>query len=166
MGSARIRFLAHDTVRDPWLVDLFVENVFTRQSFTIPVDTRTLAYLRIATFLALASAWPAPAIRRGLQALGLGLAMLLILICGSLLLAITQVLGMVKVLALGVFAQSVLSVGILTLVTYPSMAFALPGLIWWMTLQLASSAENTFTGPGRSARPSMPVVAAKRESQR
>jgi hypothetical protein len=53
----------------------------------------------------------------------------------------------VNVLGLGVFAQSLLSVGILTFVSYPSMAFAIPTLIWWLTVCAATPPRPRHT-PG------------------
>jgi hypothetical protein len=89
-------------------------------------------------FLSLALAWPIWRTRRGLKALVIGVGLLVAAMGLTLLFPLLQMLGMVNVLGLGVFAQSVLSVGILTLVSYPSMAFAIPGLIWWLTLRLAA----------------------------
>jgi len=65
-----------------------------------------------------------------------GFALLIGLIALTIVLPLLQVLGIVKALALGVLTQSTLSIGILTLLTYPSMAFAVPGLVWLLTLRL------------------------------
>ena len=138
--GAQIHFIA--TGKDPehpWWVTMAVRNVFTGQSFGIPVDTRTVAYVRFAVFLALALAWPVGRTLRGLKAVALGGTLLVAVTAASVAIPLLQVLGMVKILGIGVLAQSVLSIGILTLVTYPGMAYAIPGLLWWLTLRLAES---------------------------
>jgi hypothetical protein len=139
-GDSEIRFVAsHYEPDHPWWVLMSVRNVFTAESFGVPVDTRTVAYIRIAVFVSLALAWPLWRTRREIAALAIGATLLAFTIALSVAIPLLQVLGMVKVLSLGVWAQSVLSVGILTLVTYPSMAFAVPGLIWWLTLRIAAA---------------------------
>jgi hypothetical protein len=139
--SPEIHFVAGEYPEHPWWVRLAVQNVFTTASFEVPVDTRTVVYIRLAVFVAMLVAWPIAATRRGAKAVALGLALLAGTIGISLLAPILQALGLVKVLALGRLTQSALSVGILTLDTYPSMAFAIPGLVGWLTLLLARTSS-------------------------
>jgi hypothetical protein len=136
--QADLRFVADHYPEHPWWVQLAGKNVFTTQSFDIPVDTRTVAYIRIAVFLALAAAWPLAWSGRAARAAAVGLGSLLVLVGISILLATLQALALVKVIALGALVQSLISIGILSLVTYPSMAFAVPGLFWWFSLHLAT----------------------------
>jgi hypothetical protein len=136
----------------PWWVRMSVKNVFTGESFEVPLDTRTVAYIRIVVFLSLAIAWPFWSTRRGTKATLWGFALLIGSIALTVVFPLLQVLSMVKVLGLGVLTQSVLSIGILTFVTYPSMAFAIPGLVWLLTLRMASD------DAGRSARTPLPGV--------
>jgi hypothetical protein len=153
--GAEVRFVAsHYEPEHPFWVQMLVKNAFTGQSFELPVDTRTVVYLRIAVFLALALAWPVWKTRRGARATAWGFALLLATIVLSVALPLLQVLGMVSVLPLGALTQSVISIGILTLVTYPSMAFAIPGLFWVLTLRLARAtpaSDLARQGEGTSA---------------
>ena len=134
-NEAEIHFVADSYQGHPWWIQMSVKNVFTSESFQIPVDSRTVAYIRIAVFLSLALAWPFWVTKRTMTATAWGFALLIGLIALTIVIPLLQVLGMTKVLSLGVFTQSVLSIGILTLLTYPSMAFAVPGLIWLLTLR-------------------------------
>jgi hypothetical protein len=157
-GHSEIRFLTTQRDREhPWWLLLSVTNVVTGASFRIPVDTRTVAYIRMAVFLSLALGWPLWKTRRGLKALAVGVALLALVMGLTLLFPLLQMLGMVNVLGLGVFGQSVLSVGILTLVSYPSMAFAIPGLIWWLTLRLADAPPAPPSAPAAAEATSSPV---------
>jgi hypothetical protein len=123
-----------DAVDHPWWLYLAVRNRLTGQSYGIPVDTRTLAYVRLAVFLALAVAWPVPRSRRGITCLALGAAALLAMIGVSVALPVAQVLELLGIVRLGAFVQSLASVGILSLVSYPSMAYAVPGLIYALAI--------------------------------
>jgi hypothetical protein len=150
--GAQIRFAGPDDPKHPWWILMSVKNVFTGESFEIPVDTRTLAYVRIAVFVALAITWPVWKTRRGVGATALGVAIFAVVMALSVALPLLQVLGIVKVLGLGVLSQSLISIGILTLVSYPSMAYAIPGLIWWLTWRVAAvrtgdAAANVATAP-------------------
>jgi hypothetical protein len=130
----------------PWWVSMTIKNVFTGQSLEMPVDTRTLGYIRIAVFAALAIAWPFWTTKRVAGATACGFVLLLGGIAFSLVLPIVQVLGIVKVLSLGVLTQSMVSIGILTLATYPGMAFAIPALIWLFVMRFAH--EHPLAGSG------------------
>jgi hypothetical protein len=143
-ADAEIRFVAERYEPEhPWWVQLSVKNVFTNESFRVPVDTRTVAYIRIAVFLSLAVAWPFWATTRRIRATLGGFVVLVASIALTVVLPLLQVLGMVNVLGLGTLTQSALSIGILTLVTYPSMAFAIPCIVWLLTLRLAAEgAQN------------------------
>jgi hypothetical protein len=121
----------------PWWISMTIKSVFTGQSMNMPVDTRTLGYVRIAVFVALALAWPMWKTRRLAKATACGFALLLAVMAVSLALPILQVLEAVRVLSLGTLTQSIISIGILTLVMYPSMAFAIPALIWLLVVRLA-----------------------------
>jgi hypothetical protein len=137
--GVQIQFgLPDNDPKHPWWILMSVKNVFTGEAFNIPVDTRTIAYVRLAVFVALALTWPVPMTRRGAGAAALGVALLAAMMAMTIALPLLQVLGIVHVLGLGVLAQSVLSIGILTLVSYPSMAYAIPGLIWWLTRRVAT----------------------------
>jgi len=149
-----VRFVAGHYPDHPWFVQLAVKNVFTTASFDIPIDTRTVAYVRIAVFVALAAAWPIARTRRALSAAVFGLALLLALIAFSVLLPTLQVLELVGLIKLGTALQSLISVGIMTLVTYPSMAFAVPAFVWLSTLYVAR-----VSAPARAPR-SIPVTSA------
>jgi hypothetical protein len=142
-AEPQVQFVASQYEPDhPWWVRMSVENVFTAESFSVPVDTRTVAYLRMAVFVSLALAWPLWKTRRRIVALAFGVALLVLSIAVSVAIPLLQVLGMVHVLSLGVGVQSILSIGILMLVTYPSMAFAVPGLIWWLALRIAADPSD------------------------
>src|ERR1700742_3549544 len=71
-AATAVRFDGYGADGDhPWWLYLAVKNRLTGQSYGIPVDTRTLAYIRLAVFLALAVAWPVPRTRRGLASLAI-----------------------------------------------------------------------------------------------
>jgi hypothetical protein len=157
VSDAEVHFVAERYAPEhPWWVQMSVKNVFTSESFEVPVDTRTVGYLRIVVFLSFSLAWPFWAMRRGIEATLGGLAILAVLIGLTVVLPLLQVLGMVKVLALGVLAQSALSIVIMTLGTYPSMAFAIPGLVWLVVLRFmaggakesAETSRGTAQGSG------------------
>jgi hypothetical protein len=136
--GAQIHFAVPDSdPKHPWWILMSVKNIFTGELFSIPVDTRTLAYVRIAVFVALALTWPVAVTRRGAGALAVGIALFAMAMALSVGLPLLQVLGIVRVVGLGVLSQSVISIGILTFVTYPSMAYAIPALIWWLTWRMA-----------------------------
>jgi hypothetical protein len=133
-----VRFETRDSDADhPWWLYLAVNNRMTGASYGIPVDTRTLAYIRLAVFLALAVAWPLPRTARGLACLAGAAAVLVAVIGVSLLLPLGQVFELLGIMRLGAFVQSLASVGILSLVSYPSMAYAVPGLIYALAAYLA-----------------------------
>jgi exosortase/archaeosortase family protein len=136
--SAEIHFFAsrYDPA-EPWWVLMTVRNVFTGEAYDLPLDTRTIGYIRIAVFASLILAWPIWTSRRAFKALVSGFVFLFAATGLAVVVPLLQVLGLLKVLSLGVLAQSALSVGILTVVTYPSMAFAIPALIFWMVVRLA-----------------------------
>jgi hypothetical protein len=151
-NGAEVHFSAADGDGvHPWWVTMSAKNVFTGQSYEIPVDARTVGYVRIAVFLAFALAWPLWKTGRGRRALAAGALLILAVVGLTVAFPLVQVLGMVRILGLGVLTQSFLSIGILTLVTYPSMAYALPGLVGWLTLRLGSPPEGDT--PTRSPRP-------------
>jgi hypothetical protein len=141
--------LRDSDIDHPWWLYLAVKNRLTGQSYGIPVDTRTLAYVRLAVFLALAVAWPVPWTRRGITCLASGAAALLAVIGVSLALPLMQVLELLGIVRLGVYVQSLASVGILSLVSYPSMAYAVPGLIYalavWVSVPRARGARRLAT---------------------
>jgi hypothetical protein len=143
----------------PWWMQMSVKNVFTGESFEVPVDTRTVAYVRIAVFVALSLAWPIWTSRRGAKATACAFGLLLATVALTLTLPLLQVMGMVRVLPLGVRTQSIISVGILSLVTYPSMAFAIPALLWWLSLRLGlPAASRARSDADASRRPKRPKV--------
>jgi hypothetical protein len=160
-ADAEIHFMAgHYGNEHPWWVQMSVKNVFTNQAFEVPVDTRTVAYIRIVVFLSLAIAWPFWTSRRRIVATAAGFAGLIGLILLSVELPLLQVLGMVRVLELGRFAQSLISVGILTLVTYPSMAFAVPAFVWFVTLRASMDRAPPAKRAARRSEPASPPEAS------
>jgi hypothetical protein len=132
----------------PWYVQMSAKNVFTDESYRVPVDTRTVAYIRVVVFLSLAMAWPFWTTKRGLTATAVSFAGLVALIGLTLVFPLLQILQIVRVLHLGVLTQSAVSIGILTLVTYPSMAFAIPSLVWLLALRIEAGAASRGDLPG------------------
>ncbi len=139
-AATTVRFETRETYADhPWWLYLAVKNRMTGASYGIPVDTRTLAYVRLAVFLALAVAWPLPRTARGVACLAGAGGALLAVIGVSVLLPLGQVFELLGIVRLGAPVQSLASVGILSLISYPSMAYAVPGLIYALAARLSIS---------------------------
>jgi hypothetical protein len=141
LGSSRIRLLGLQYPEHPWWVLLNVKNVFTGASFAMTIDTKTVVYIRLVVFFALALAWPIWITRRGLKAFAVALGALIGSIALTLLLPLLQTLAGLKLIQLGAFTRLLISAGLSSLVTYPGMAFAVPGLIFAMAARWASTAR-------------------------
>jgi hypothetical protein len=154
-AGSEVHFVSkHYGAEHPWWVQLAVRNVFTGKAFEVPVDTRTVAYVRIAVFLSLAVAWPFWTSRRAIAATAGGFALLLGSIALSIVLPLLQALEIVQALELGRLVQSIVSVGILTLLTYPSMAFAVPSLLWFATVYVIGAGSRRAGVDAAAAPPS------------
>jgi hypothetical protein len=137
---------------DSWRTKLWLKNRSSGQRLAVPVDLRGIHYLPAATFIALAVALSAER-RRRLAILGVGLAILVPL---SLLLVS---LSLVPSLRGGPFELFPASDGFnaaivifhRAFVAHPGMAYAIPGLLFWILV--------TATRAGSLSRP-RPVGAA------
>jgi hypothetical protein len=100
-------------------------------------DLRRSGYLQIATFLALAAAFPLPRRRRYAAAVGCGAAVLATL--GWL--PVLMYLSSKQVIVLGTGSFAVLSILDRSLVAAPGMAFALPVAQWLLARRLLGGRE-------------------------
>lgn len=117
----------------PWGLTLFVQPLAPRTPINIPMDLRTLVYLPLACFVALALATPGVSRRRRLALLGVGLLILEALLLGLLALPLVSFLGgtgPVRAFSLGLGAHTVLQVFYRALVASPGMAYVIPLLLW------------------------------------
>ncbi len=150
--DSEVHFTPNYSPEHPWWVQVSVTNVLTGEALGFPLDLRTIAYLRIAMFVALALALPIWKTRRGLTAVGLGFTLLMVVNVSTVATILLQLLGMAHVVSLGPFTHSVLYVGILSLLSYPAMSFAIPGLIWLFTMYLADPAGGAGWLPKNGVR--------------
>ncbi len=90
------------------------------------IDLRRAGYLQLATFVALAAAWPPKGRRRVLVAAAAALA----IVGTAIALPIFAFLSPLGVVHLGPSLQALLSLASRALVAAPGMAFAIPGLAW------------------------------------
>jgi hypothetical protein len=117
----------------PWTLTLFVQSMTPASPITIPIDLRTLVYLPMACFVALALATPGGWPRRSLAVLGVGLALLEPLLLGLLALPLLSFLGgtgPVRAFTLGLGTHTVLQILYRALVASPGMAYVIPLLLW------------------------------------
>lgn len=123
----------------PWWIALHVTNTLSEETFHVDVDTRTTGYIRLAMLVALACSWPSLPWRIRLRATTAAFGLLLVAGAITLALPLVQILGVMQIIQLGRIAQSILSIGILTAITYPSMAYAIPALLWLIALRMSGA---------------------------
>jgi hypothetical protein len=90
------------------------------------IDLRRAGYLQLATFVALAAAWPPKGRRRALAAAAVASA----IVAAAIAIPILAFLSPLGVVHLGPWLQTLLSLASRALVAAPGMAFAIPGLAW------------------------------------
>jgi hypothetical protein len=90
------------------------------------IDLRRAGYLQLATFVALAAAWPPRGRRRLLLAVAITFAM----VSAAIALPILAFLSSIDVVHLGERSGTLVSLASRALVAAPGMAFACPGLAW------------------------------------
>ena len=118
----------------PWEVVMLAEDRVTARKISVPIETRSLSYVPLAVFMALALSTPVRDSRREGQILGFGLLCMLtlmgVLIAAPLLLLLGGA-SPVRAFELGVGSRLFLELVHRALVSPPGMAFAVPALVWW-----------------------------------
>jgi hypothetical protein len=134
-SGVELSFRANDELlrAQPWTLTLFVQPPSPASVINVPIDLRTLLYLPLACFVALALATPSGWPRRSLAVMGVGLALLEPLLVGLLALPLLSFLGgtgPVRAFTLGLGTHTVLQILYRALVASPGMAYVIPLLLW------------------------------------
>jgi hypothetical protein len=131
-------------------IELTARNVDTGRVVRVPIDTRTLAYVPTAVYVALSVAAPIWNGARGAIVLGAGIlalqSFLLLSIVTPLALFFANPMPM-HLVDLGPASRSVLDVLYRTLVAPPGMAFAFPGLLWLFMVWIVSARTPVVSAP-------------------
>lgn len=123
-----------EVAEHPWQLTLAVHEPKLPQPILVPIDLRTLSFLPIAAFIALAVAVPLGTARRNARVLGRGLSILiptLLLLTALPLLSFLGGTGPVRVFHLAPFFHVLFQTVYRALVAPPGMMYALPLLLWW-----------------------------------
>jgi hypothetical protein len=126
---------------DSWKTRLWIRSRAGAGRMAVPLDLRAAHYLPAATFIALTVAFPGADRRRKLVMLGIGLAVLIPL---SLMLVMLPLIPSLRGGAFELFSVSdtfnhFVVVFYRAFVAHPGMAYAIPGLLWWLLLSLTRS---------------------------
>ena len=151
--GTELHFDAEDAslVEHPWQLTLKVVAPLRAEPVLVPMDLRTLLFLPMAAFIALAVAAPLGSPGRNLRVLSQGL---LVLIPTQLVLTALPLLsflggtGPVRAFHLSLPVHVVLQTVYRALVAPPGMMYALPLFLWW-GLVARSRATKTFRIPER-----------------
>lgn len=135
-SGIRLHFSASS--REPWQAVLRAESLLNRSAIDVPIDLRTLVYLPLAAFVALAIASPLPSWKAYLRLIASGVLLLeplLLLLVAVPLLSFFGGTGPVHAFSLSRPTLVVLQVVYRALVAPPGMTYALPLLSWWVLLR-------------------------------
>ena len=116
------------------------------------IDLRRAGYLQLATFAALAAAWPPSSRRRAFLAASVALAIVALCIAVPIL-AFLSSIGAVHP---GMPLEALLSLASRALVAAPGMAFAVPGLTWLALSPALREAALGAVALGTASSPSAP----------
>ena len=161
-SGVRLRFEATDTEVAPWSVTLHVDSSAPRAALTVPIDLRSLLFLPMAAFIALAIATPLRSVRAHLWLLGVGLLVLEPLLLALVALPLLSFLGgtgPIRAFTLGRPAHVVLQLLYRALVVPPGMTYAVPLFAWWALLTLLG--ERISLPAARQIVPGSPVSLSK-----
>jgi hypothetical protein len=106
------------------------------------IDLRRAGYLQLATFIALAAAWPSRRRRRGAAAACVAFAVVSMVIAVPVL----DFLAGIGAVHLGACLGTATSLARRALVAAPGMAYALPGLVWLAVAQ-SERTPGSIWGP-------------------
>ena len=138
-SGIQLRFAA--STSEPWQAVLHAESLGVRAVIEVPIDLRTLIYLPLAAFVALAIATPLESVSAHLRLLARGLLLLeplLLVLVAVPLLSFLGGTGPVQAFSLGRPALVLLQLVYRALVAPPGMTYALPLLSWWVLLRRQS----------------------------
>jgi hypothetical protein len=125
----------------PWQVTMEVRGPLQLAPVLVPIDLRTLLFLPVAAFIALALAVPLGSARRNARVLGIGLLILepaLLILTALPLVSFLGGSGPVQAFQLSLGLHLALQTIYRALVAPPGMTYALPLLLWWaLVAQLA-----------------------------
>jgi hypothetical protein len=136
-GGVALRFLTPsvDLAEHPWQLTLEVRDPGQSGPVLVPIDLRTLLFLPIAAFIALAIAVPLDSARSNARVLGLGLLILepaLLLLTALPLFSFLGGDGPARAFRLPLAVRVVVQIVYRALVAPPGMMYALPLLLWWV----------------------------------
>ena len=140
----------------PWQLTLTIRGPARAQPVLVPIDLRTLLFLPLAAFVALALAAPLGSARRNARVLGQGLLVLvpaLLLLTALPLLSFLGGTGPVRAFRLAPALHLVVQTVYRALVAPPGMMYALPLLLWWALVarlephKLTAQPESTQAQP-------------------
>lgn len=155
-SGTRLYFRASDAelTEKPWQAVLRVEPLTPERGIAIPIDLRSLVYLPLAAFVALAVAVPLRSVRAHLLLVFSGLVILeplLLSLIAVPLISFLGGLGPVHAFAVSRAMQVLLQLVYRALVAPPGMAYALPLLLWWMLVRRAAGRDaHSATPPLRA----------------
>jgi hypothetical protein len=150
-SGARLQF-SHDLAERPWQSTLTVRKPGQR-TLAFPIELRTLSFLPLVTFVALAVAAPLSRPRRNVAVLGAGLVVLVPLLLASIslpLIAVLGGLGPIRLFSLSDSTRLVVDVLHRVFVAPPGMAYAVPLLLFWALLGTVGKAP-AFRTPSEAA---------------
>ena len=113
------------------------------------IDLRRAGYLQLATFIALAVAWPPRGRRRAL----LAAIVVLAVVSATLALPVLDFLSQIGAVSPGRWLGPLVSLGSRTVVGAPGMAYAIPGLAWVAAVSGTGTAMLALTSRRRSGTP-------------
>ncbi len=136
-SGVALRFTATDSALEehPWQLTLEARDPGRAEPVFVPIDLRTLLFLPLAAFIALALAAPLGSARRNARVLGLGLLILepgLLVLTALPLLAFLGGTGPVQAFRLSPIVYVTFQTLYRALVAPPGMMYALPLLLWWV----------------------------------
>jgi hypothetical protein len=98
------------------------------------IDLRRVGYLQLAAFISLAAGWPPVGLRRGLGSVAAAMTV----VSAVIAISIVDFLSDARVVALGPWLATAVSLARRTLVAAPGTAYAVPGLAWLAITRLPS----------------------------
>jgi hypothetical protein len=132
----------------PWQLTLKVREPARVEPVLVPIDLRTLVFLPIAAFSALALAAPLGSARRNARLLGQGLLLLipaLYVLSALPLLSFLGGTGPVRAFRLAPLTHLLFQTVYRALVAPPGMMYALPLLLWWVLVARLKPAKPAGT---------------------
>ncbi|HYQ46815.1 MAG TPA: hypothetical protein VER11_32820 [Polyangiaceae bacterium] len=153
-SGVKLHFEASDAELEahPWRVTLHIQPAGRVPAVLVPIDVRSLLYLPMAAFVALAIAVRLRSLREHVKLLAVGLAILeplLLLLVALPLLSFLGGTGPIRAFSLSRPTHVLLQISYRALVVPPGMAYALPLFLWW-SLLMTINRNGTQNSPSRN----------------